>query len=415
MNGQIIQSVIDKIRTSNNILLVAHQKLDPDLCGSVLALYHVLLKLGKKPTVLCYEKVPAILNFLPNLHIFESHPKLLKDFIITLFNPSAEVDEVKYSVAEDGKINIIVTPKKGNFSERDISFKGSEASYDLIITLDCGDRKNLGKVYEDNKKMFEETSVINIDHHASNDMFGTINLVDTKASSTAELVFYIIKGIDLGLIDGDIATYLLLGIIADTGSFQNTNTSSEAFNVSAELVRLGGRQQDIIKHLYKTKKLSTLKLWGKILSKLQIDKEHRILWSNISYEDFKSTDTAEGEDTKGIIDELMSNAPNVDIICLIRETAPGKIVTSLRTKTKEVDSNAIAHQFGGGGHVMASGFTLEQTTLAEVEKNLISAIRTYQSSRLGIQSTLPQVQAPAQSQEVAPEEKIAARIKEELF
>lgn len=414
MDSQIIQTIIDKIRSSNNILLVAHQKLDADLCGSVLALYHVLLKLGKKPTVLCYEKVPPILNFLPNLHIFDSHPKLLKDFIITLFNPSAEVDEVKYSVAEDGRINIIVTPKKGSFSERDISFKGSNSSYDLIITLDCGDKKNLGKVYEDNKKMFEETTVINIDHHASNDLFGDINLVDTNASSSAELVFYVIKNIDLGLIDEDIATYLLLGIIADTRSFQNDNTSSDAFNVSAELVRLGGRQQDIIKHLYKTKKLSTLKLWGKVLSKLQTDKEHRILWSNISYEDFTTTDTSEGEDTKGIIDELMSNAPNIDIICLIREVSPGKVVTSLRTKSKEVDSNEIAHQFGGGGHIMASGFTLENTSLGEVEKNLITAIRAYQAKRLGLYpvSSKPEVISQPES---APEEKIAARIKEELF
>ncbi len=69
MDKEIQKKIIDKISSSTNILLVAHQKLDPDLCGSVLAFYHILMKLGKKPTVLCYEKVPPILDFLPNLHI----------------------------------------------------------------------------------------------------------------------------------------------------------------------------------------------------------------------------------------------------------------------------------------------------------------------------------------------------------
>lgn len=416
MDLAISKQIIDKISSSTNILLVAHQKLDPDLCGSVLALYYILQKIGKKPTVLCYEKVPPVLNFLPNLHIFDSHPKLLTDFIITLFNPEAEVDEVKYSVAEDGRINIIVTPKKGAFKKEDISFQGSHQKYDLIITLDCGDKKNLGKVYTDHEAMFAQTEVINIDHHISNDLFGTINYVDTKASSTAELIYYIVKEMDLSLIDSDIATYLLLGIIADTGSFQHANTSPEAFQVAAELVKLGGRQQDIIKNLYKTKKLTTLKLWGRILSKLQVDKELRMLWSTITYHDFESTGTMEGEDTKGIIDELMGHAPNVDIIVLLREVLPHKIVASIRTKSADVDGNLIAQYFGGGGHTMASGFTIEQADIHTIEEQLITQIRAYQRQRLfPTTASVMQEITPVQKQQPAHEEKIAARIREELF
>lgn len=412
MDVPVIKEIISQIQQSNNILLTAHHKLDPDSTGAILALYLICKKLGKQPVALCYEPIPKNLEFLPHIGVIDHDKKLLQDFIITLFNPDSEVNEIKYSTTNEGYINIIITPKKGAYSDSDVTFKGMSNKFDLIIVVDCGDKKNMGKLYEENKAIFESTTVINIDHHASNDYFGDINLIDTNVSSAAELVYYIIEHMDAGLIDDDVATYLLLGIIADTGSFQHANTTPDAMKVAGELVRRGARQQDIIKNLYKTKKFSTLKLWGKALARLQVDKESRVLWSSLTHAEMSQMQ-AKTEDTKGVIDELMSSAPDVDFIVLLTEIAPNTVSASIRTKAADVLGTVVAKQFGGGGHEQACGFTLENVDLPTIEKQLIEAIRVYQKDRLGISSKEPKTVDHTPT--LATEERIAERLVNDLF
>lgn len=415
MDIPAIREIIGEIERSNNILLTAHHKLDPDSTGSILALYLILKKLGKQPVALCYEPIPKNLEFLPHIRAIENDKKLLQDFIITLFNPESEVNEIKYTTTPEGYINILITPKKGTYGEQDVTFKGMSNKFDLIIVVDSGDKKNMGKLYEENRAIFESTTVINIDHHASNDYFGDINLVDTSASSASELVYYIIEHMDAGLIDEDVATYLLLGIIADTGSFQHANTTPDAMKVAAELVRRGARQQDIIKNLYKTKKFSTLKLWGKTLSRLQVDPAARMLWSSLTYAELFEMQ-AKPEDTKGVIDELMSSAPDVDFVVLLTEIAPGTVSASIRTKSAEVNGVVIAKQFGGGGHVQACGFTKENTSLETMEQEVTHAIRAYQQERLERPKTAEEIVAPHQkTTHHAAEERIARRLEKDLF
>lgn len=422
MDIPTIKEIIAEIERSNHILLTAHHKLDPDSTGSILALYLICKKLGKQPVALCYEPIPKNLEFLPHINAIEHDKKLMQDFIITLFNPESEVNEIKYSTTAEGYINIIITPKRGTYSEQDVTFKGMSNKFDLIIVVDSGDKKNLGRLYEENKEIFENTTVINIDHHASNDYFGNINLVDTTVSSASELVYYIIEHMDAGLIDEDVATYLLLGIIADTGSFQHSNTTPDAMKVAGELVRRGARQQDIIKNLYKTKKFSTLKLWGKALARLQVNKEDRVLWSSLTHAELSQMQ-AKPEDTKGVIDELMSSAPDVDFIVLLTEIAPHTVSASIRTKSKDVNGVTIAKQFGGGGHLEACGFTMENVELADIEERLIEAIHAYQAERLGLPKTVAQI-APVTSekepaaekpQNYATEERIAKKLEDDLF
>lgn len=410
MDITTIKEIIREIEGANNILLTAHHKLDPDSTGGILALYLILKKLGKKPVALCYEPVPKNLEFLPHISAIEHDKKLMQDFIITLFNPESEVNEIKYSTTAEGYINIIITPKRGTYAEKDVSFTGMSNKFDLIIVVDSGDKKNMGRLYEENKQLFETTTVINIDHHASNDYFGDINLVDTQVSSASELVYYIIEHMDAGLIDEDVATYLLLGIIADTGSFQHANTTPDSMKVAAELVRRGARQQDIIKNLYKTKKFSTLKLWGKALARLSVDSDARVLWSSLTYPELSSMQ-AKPEDTKGVIDELMSSAPDVDFIILFTEIAPGTVSVSVRTKSAEVNGVAIVKQFGGGGHVQACGFTKEGVQLDALMEDVIAKVRTYQQERLTPPSPSPEQAAPS----LATEERIARKLESDFF
>lgn len=396
-NNSTQQHIIDLINRSEKILVLPSSPPDGDSLGSAIALYQSLRKLGKAVTVVCSDPVPEVLQFLPNIKVVGNKLISSNDFIITLNVAGDQLKQIKSSV-EDDKINIIITPANdGQLSESDISFNRGEMSYDLIITVDCAELSQLRSIYENNIQMFHKIPIVNIDHHVSNNHYGKINHVDIMSSSTTELLTPLLEALakqtETKLIDEDIATLLLTGIITDTGSFQNANTTPRSFEVASDLIAYGARQQEIIQYIYKTKQLSQLKLWGRVLSKIQTDDEHRIIWSTVSQQDFRDTGSSEDE-TGDIIDELMTNAPGAEAVILIKEKEDGSIGCSVRTTTAAVDASAIAEHFGGGGHTQAAGFRLKDIPLLEAEYKIIKQVRAYQAARLKIDDVVVESEAP---------------------
>lgn len=378
------QQVIELIKRSEKILILPSSPPDGDCLGSAVALYFVLQKIGKSATIVCSDTVPETFQFLPGIKNVGSKLVASNDFVISLNCDSKDIAQIK-SVVEDNKINIIITKKDGQVTESDISFNRGSLSYDLIITVDTAELSQLRSIYDNNPQMFSEIPVVNIDHHISNNHFGKINLVDIMAASTTELLLPLFKRLEKEfsqkLLDEDIATLLLTGIITDTGSFQNANTTPRSFERASELIAYGARQQEIIQYVYKTKQLSQLKLWGRVLSKIQTDETHRIVWSVVSQQDFLDTESNEDE-TGDIIDELMTNAPGAEIVLLIKEKKDGDVSVSIRTTSPIVDGSRIAEQFGGGGHTQAAGFRLHSADLAKAEYEVIAAVREFQKERL---------------------------------
>ncbi|MFA5948505.1 MAG: bifunctional oligoribonuclease/PAP phosphatase NrnA [Candidatus Gracilibacteria bacterium] len=381
------KQIIDLILRSQKILILPSAPLDGDSIGSAISLYMLLKKLDKEPTVICNDPIPEVLQFLPNVKIVGNKIVSSSDFIITVDLKNASVDKIK-SMIEDNKVNIIITPKDGKFSEEDVSFNRGQSNYDLIITVDCAELNQLRNFYEDNIELFNQIPVINIDHHISNAHFGRINHVDIMASSTTELLLPIFEEIskikNMDLIDEDIATLILTGIITDTGSFQNANTTPKSFDNAAKLVGYGARQQEIIQHIYKTKQLSQLKLWGRVLSKIQTDEAYKMVWSVVSQQDFRDTGSSE-EQTGDIIDELMTNAPGAEIILLIKEKKDGTISGSVRTTSPAIDASKFAEKFNGGGHSQAAGFRINNKALRDAEYEIISAVKKFQEDRMGFE------------------------------
>ena len=381
------QQIVNLIKNKEKILIIAHRKIDGDALGSMLSLYKVLKEMGKDVTAVTSDPVPEVFNFIPGVESIETNFHSSQDFIITLDCKDAEVDKLKYNL-EDGKVNIIVSPMYGSFGEKDVSFAKGSNQFDLIVVLDSADLEQLGTIYEKNTDLFFSAPVINIDHHASNTFFGNINLVEITAASTSEVLLDILKKFEKTenktFIDDDIATMLLLGIITDTNSFQNPNTTPRSFDIAADLIDLGARQQEIIQHIYKTKKLSTLKLWGQTLSKIQVDPVHRLVWSSITKNDLNESG-ATSDESEGIIDELMSNAPGVEVILLFKDNQNGMLSGSLRTTSASIDASQIAQMFGGGGHLQAAGFKVKNgqdfdLKLAEV----LTKIKQFQAKRLNL-------------------------------
>ncbi len=390
-----INQIIDLILKSNKILITPSSPPDGDSIGSALALFEGLKKLGKKVTVVCADPVPQSLQFLPGSSTIIDAISDNKDFIVTLDCNEAQVDKLKYEIV-DNKVNIIITPKDGEFSEKHISFKKSGPDYDLVIAVDTADTKQLGIVYENNAEFFYNAPIINIDHHVSNINFGTINYVDASASSTTEILFKIFKALEervqKKIIEGKEATYLLTGILTDTGSFQNPNTTPKSLEVSAELVERGASQQDIVRHVFRTKSLTTLKLWGEVLSKIETDDKYKIVWSTMTQSDLSKTN-AKIEEISGLIDDMLVNAPGAEIVFIIKEDKD-KVSCSMRSTTPAANVSEIAEHFGGGGHIQASGFKIVGKNYNEAVQEIVSYIKQYQANRLDLIDTrqnIPQV------------------------
>lgn len=380
---KIRKQIVETVKRSESILLMPSSPVDGDSLGSALALYLVFKKMGKQVTVVCADPVPDAFKFLPTTKVISDTFEASQDFIVTLDCKKAKINTIRTKLEED-KVNIIITAKRGQFSSKDVSFHHGDNKYDLIITVDTGSPEQLGRFYEDNTELFTQIPVINIDHHASNDHFGKINYVDIMSSATTEILIPLIQDFerdaDMKLMDPDIATLLLAGIITDTGSFQNANTTPRSFAASALLIKYGARQQEIIQHVFKTKNLSTLKLWGRILSKIKVDEKHRLVWSTITEKDLNDAH-ASADETGGIIDELLSNAPNSEIVLLLKQKEGGIISGSIRTPNPAIDASAIAEMFGGGGHVQAAGFKIENMTIEEAEDLVLNKVREFQEKR----------------------------------
>ncbi|MDP2104099.1 MAG: DHH family phosphoesterase, partial [Candidatus Gracilibacteria bacterium] len=206
------------------------------------------------------------------------------------------------------------------------------------------------------------TPIINIDHHASNPLFGTYNLVDTEASSTCELVFNLLQKMD-ARIDKQIATLILFGIIRDTNCFRNS-IRPETFAVTGELVALGADYDQVIFETYRREKLNYLGLYGHILSNLISLQGGRIIGGVVTQALFKQYGILESEFGPQFINETLAAIDGTDFVFLIKEAESGENKLGLRARTDECNVSKIAQQFGGGGHIRASG----ATTMLSVEE-----------------------------------------------
>lgn len=410
MDPNLKDQILNLIDKSQSILLLTHAKADCDGLGAMIAMYLTLQSLGKEVVAATSDPAPDNLSFLPSMSIVQNSITS-RNFVITLDISRTPLNKIKYKLADDKKsVNIVVSPSSGHFKAEDVSFDHEAGSFDLIITFDTGNLEHLGPIYDRNAEMFFKVPVINIDHHASNTDFGQVNLVDIVAASTTEVLLGLMEEIEKKyqkkFINEDIATLLLAGLITDTGSFQHANTSPHSMETAARLLDMGARQQEIIKNIYKTKKLSTLKLWGVVLSRVENDPIYRLVWSSITKQDLTETG-ASSEESETILDDLLTNAPGAELIMLFKYNDDGYVSVSMRSTTNSVDVGKICQEMGGGGHVRAAGFKRRESgNLEQLINDTLMKVRLYQGQRLNIHPEDAKEIAEKMSQVTPPKSKI---------
>ncbi len=295
------------IRKSEHVLLFAHNRPDPDSVGATLALKEVLLNRGKKVAIACYDSYPEYLQPIIGTPEAFLHPDAMTD-----------ID-----------------------------------AYDTVIAADSVDRGF--HLFRD--KVSEDHIVVIIDHHPDISVRADIKILDTESSSASELVYDFLVSAE-EVITPKIATLLLMGILFDTGNFQHPSTKAKTLEAASRLIRKGAQLKKIVETIFTNRNMSTLKIWGRALLKARIVPENDMIVSALTEKDIEECQASTEEVNQAV--PLLNSVSEAKFAMLLIQKDSHTIRASLRSNEEgNIDVSRIAKQFGGGGHVMASGFEIK--------------------------------------------------------
>lgn len=320
----MLSQVVELIESKNGFMITSHVRPDGDSLGSSLGLYWVLCSLGKDVTVFMRDPVPHAYSRLPG------------------------AEAVRSGHAVPGQ-------------------------FDAVFVIECsdGDRPGL--------EGLDKQYLVNIDHHSTTILFGSVNWIDPTASAVGEMIYNLTKALGVP-ISKEIAECVYAAILTDTGSFHFSNTSERTFKVASELVRRGAEPARISQNIFYSYPFRKIRLLGMVLSTLQRDSTGQVAWLVLSSQMMQEAGASE-EDTDGIVNYPLA-MEEIDAVAFFKETSAGVYRTSLRSKGK-ANVAKIAEMYGGGGHHNAAGCTLRgdlQQLLSEMIGRLQSALNNHHSS-----------------------------------
>jgi len=359
------------IEKAKKIILFVPEENHPDHIACAFALYHLLKKMGKSPAFFQNHPLSEKLSFLEKPEKIISDLSGSRDFVIIFNTEKNKIIDTK-TEQEENQYKIIITPEKGSIHPKDFSFIPANFKYDLIITIGAESLEKLGKIYYENTDLFFEVPKINIDNHNSNDNYGQVNLVDSIASSPAEIIAKIALENYENLLDKDIAQALLAGIVSATESFQQPTTTPIAMIISARLMKFKADQPTIIRYLYKTKSLSFLKLWGRVMARLNWDKKDSFIWSLISEEDFVQSHS-DKNDIPFILEEIQKNFSDGQVYAIIYAGENSNVSALLRFEDEKV-AEAFTEKYELPTSKNVS-INFENKNLLDVEKEIMKNIK----------------------------------------
>lgn len=312
-----MKPVVEAIKKNKKFLITAHLNPEGDSLCSQLAMKMLLESLGKESVIINHDEVPGHYKFLPKVAS-----------ILTKYDKKIDVD--------------------------------------ATIVLDCPTLKRVGKV---EKIVPKGKPIINIDHHISNERFGTANWVDDRASSAGEMVYRIFKAMDVA-ITKEAALYLYIAILTDTGSFNYDNTSNVTHEIAGELLGYGLDPSAVSEDVFERRSVEDIRFLGMVLATLKVNQAGDVAYLEITRKMLEDTG-ADMAKVEGVVNYARS-IYSVKIAILFKEDLHDnqRINVSFRSKAG-VDVNKLASCFGGGGHVKAAGCTIEGS-LAEVEKRVVA-------------------------------------------
>jgi len=330
--GDVPDAVVDRLMAARRVLAVGHENPDADTLGATLAICRLVERSGASATAVFADPVPPLYDFLPDVARARTDP-----------DPSVD--------------------------------------YDLLVVSDCGSLDRIGTVRGRHPELFERLPRIVIDHHASSEAVGEADWIEPHSAATCEMVTLLAARLGAPLTDGGgaMAAVLMAGIVMDTATFAHPNATPRTLAVSAALIEAGAPLADISRRLYRSKPDAQLRLFGRVLDRLETAAGGRIIHSTLLDADLVATG-AIAPHSEGIID-LLAQSEEAEIAIVFKEAGEGTRI-SIRTKPGGIDATVLTGTFGGGGHARASGATIalpvaeaRRAVLAEAERMVAELAR----------------------------------------
>lgn len=300
------RNALDVLSRAKRVLVVSHPKPDGDTLGAGAAMYNFCLRRGIPVTGYCQDQVPPQYGYMPGTEYYTNDPSVFA-------NPE----------------------------------------HDVLAVFDAGDLRFAG-IADLVAKMSPRPTIINFDHHATNERYGNINILDVTASSTAEVVYDFLQTAGAE-IDREISTCLLTGILTDTGNFSNPATTWTSLGAASDLVKRGGKIQEVANKLIRNKSLPSLRLWGTVLGRLKHDEKLGVS-STAIFEHEVAAEGIEEEHVEGI-SNFLNQFLDTKAVLVLKEVPGNKVKGSFRS-ADDTDVSMPAKMLGGGGHKKAAGFTV---------------------------------------------------------
>jgi bifunctional oligoribonuclease and PAP phosphatase NrnA len=330
--GDVPDVVVERLVSARRVLAVGHENPDADTLGATLAVCRLVERGGAMATAVFADPIPHIYDFL----------------------------------ADVGRARLDPDPT---------------IDYDLLVVSDCGSLDRIGAVRGRHPELFERLPRIVIDHHASNDAAGEADWIEPGSAATCEMVTLLAARLGAPLTEGDgaMAADLMAGIVMDTATFAHPNATPRTLAVSAALIEAGAPLSDISRRLYRSKPDAQLKLFGRVLDRLETAAGGLIIHTTLLEADLAATG-AIAPHSEGIID-LLAQSEEAEIAIVFKEAGEGTRI-SVRTKPGGVDATVLTGRFGGGGHARAAGATIvlpvaeaRRAVLAEAERMVAAVAR----------------------------------------
>ena len=360
------EQFLQAVKRSERPLLVLRELAHADDFASAFGLAAVLKKLDKIADIVCAGgRPPENLKFLKVSQSVKGDLTNLRALTLSVDVSQSKVEELSYSVVGD-ELRIHVTPKSGYWQQADVRVATSAYRYDLIIMLGAADLKSLGSLFSSYADFIYNTPIINLDHGASNEHFGHTNLVDVGATSVGEVAHDLVKSLDEKLFDADIATAFLTGMVAKTKSFRTPNVAPKTLAAASSLMTMGARRDEVIEHLFRTRSVETLRLWGRALARLKADHKAGLVWTLLTRQDFANAGAT--EDALGdIVSELVTTAPEARVVAIFYEHAGGYVAVHLFAERPH-DALELGAPFKASG-------TRERARLISTDQDIVAAER----------------------------------------
>lgn len=310
------------VAAARHALVVCHENPDADTLGAAIGVEVIVERHGGRATLVSTDPVPPLYGFLAGMDRFKTDP-----------DPGGD--------------------------------------YDLLVVCDCGTLDRVGAVRDRHRELFDRLPRVIIDHHASTKDIGPTDWVDPVAAATCELVALLAERLDVPLdaAGGTLASALMAGIVMDTSTFAHPNSTPRTLAVSAALVAAGAPLSEISRRLYRSKPDAQLRLFGRVLERLETSTGGLVIHSSLSDADLTSTGTL-GSHSEGIID-LLAQSETAEVAILFKEVGPASTRLSVRTKPGGVDATVLTGAFGGGGHARAAGATVD-APLPEARRRVLA-------------------------------------------